>query len=99
MQNHQYFCKFQLIPGLNSFARILVILKAQSNRKLAYKFSTLHVAMEGCVINNSPKPPSSPNVYFDPASIPKFPQPKNLSLHNHTSKYLKKSFNILFDPV
>ena len=41
MQNHQYFCKFQLIPGLNSFARILVILKAQSNRKLAYKFSAL----------------------------------------------------------
>ena len=40
-QNHQYICKFQLIPGLNSCARILVILKTQSNRKLAYKFSTL----------------------------------------------------------
>ena len=40
-QNHQYICKFQLIPALNSCARILVILKTQSNRKLAYKFSTL----------------------------------------------------------
>ena len=41
LQNHQYICKFQLIPGLNSCARILVILKTQSNQKLACKFSTL----------------------------------------------------------
>ena len=41
LQNHQYICKFQLIPALNSCARILVILETQSNRKLAYKFSTL----------------------------------------------------------